>query len=976
MHGTGEAGATITLYAKEGSTTAGNATNESEYVVAATVTVGEDGKWSIDISNLDTTPVNDNEFFYVTATDKAGNVSEPSETVHYYHGDWTNITIEAEDDYVFLGEGDDKITINANDANDKLVIDGGDGQDRAIFTNNFADYEITNENGNIFVKDISGETNDLVELRNFEKIEFSDGTYDVENEEFDPSSVLLTIEPVYDEGEESFKEGESITLKATLSVAAKSDMTITLDNGEEIEIKEGDTEGFVTFGNPNGEDIYIDAETLEYSVEVNGGFNENTNIEKPSSVGVEITDTLNETKVTLTPTITTFVEKDIVINVDSINQEDSGFKVTALDHNGNSAQVVVNNSPIGFGVLSSNQKIGDKDNTGYSGAPVEIGVINTGTLLKPVYESEKLIVEFDNEISSLNIGLAWLNKSTSITEKAKIKLYGTNGEEYEVVLDGATDGNGFVEQSFKDLGFSVSKIEFTAVGKDSDFLVNKIEFTEIVSEEVNTLIPGQESTIVYEIKTEHVPDDSKYDFVTTFPTAIVEVDGEEHVRVIKLDRDGVGRFEIEHDGQTDLNVKVIAIDGNFEKVDLDGAVSNLEAVATQAHLTDIGIKTSGYENIVNEVWDWSDNMFAVSRETTTNTSREEVAFVVNNQNINRTSNLRIESIKGSNIPTLFEVGDVYEVSWTERNKQYIEFMTVTRSDSKNADGVSKDLVVLVSKVDGNETAVIISSDGVNKDTNYYKNDLWDNDTVGHIDYTVSGTSYANAEIAIKSIVDGDEKEVGATVADATGYWSVDLEKLTGKSGTLKIESTDEYGNTTEDVKSYMFSKSGNDVLIGSDGDDFIYGGVGADKLYGGDGDDTLVTDLNTDSTAPSGDTVLDGGSGFDTLVLEENNSIDFSKLGDYAEIKNIEVIDLTKGDHKLDNLSIKDVFDMTDDKNELIILGDSADSISPLNGDIWASKGTVTQSVNGALHTLEVYEATFDNDKTVTVKIEEEIVIL
>lgn len=137
-----------------------------------------------------------------------------------------------------------------------------------------------------------------------------------------------------------------------------------------------------------------------------------------------------------------------------------------------------------------------------------------------------------------------------------------------------------------------------------------------------------------------------------------------------------------------------------------------------------------------------------------------------------------------------------------------------------------------------------------------------------------------------------------------------------------------------------------------------------------------MTDLNTDGTTPSGDTVLDGGSGFDTLVLEENNSIDFSKLGDYAEIKNIEVIDLTKGDHKLDNLSIKDVFDMTDDKNELIILGDSADSISPLNGDIWANKGTVTQSVNGALHTLEVYEATFDNDKTVTVKIEEEIVIL
>ncbi|MCK9546432.1 MAG: Ig-like domain-containing protein, partial [Sulfurospirillaceae bacterium] len=991
MHGTGEVGATIMLYAREGSTIDGNQTNEGEYVVAATAIVGEDGKWSIDISDLETTPVNDNESFYVTATDKAGNVSEPSETIHYYHGTFTNALTESEDDFVMLGDGDDRVTINADDANDKLVIDGGIGQDRAVFKGAFDEYDIAKDGNKVFVKDIAGGTNDLVELRNFEKIEFSDGVYDIENEDFDPSSASLIIEPVYKDGEGSFKEGESITLKATLSVAAKSDMTITLDNGEEIEIKKGDTEGFVTFENPNEEDVYIDAETLEYSLEVSGGFNENTNIEKPSSIKVEITDTVDTTKVTLTPTIHTAVEKDIVINVDSINQEGSGFKVTALDHEGNSAEVVVNGSPIGFGILSNNQKIGDKDNTGYSGAPVEIGVINTGTSLKPVYESEKLIIEFDNEISSLNIGLAWLNKSTSITEKAKIKFYGTNGEEYEVILDGATDANGFVEQSFKDLEFSVSKIEFTAVGKDSDFLVNKIEFTEIVSEEVNTLIPGQESTIVYEIKTEHKPDASKFTFEgNDFPTATVEVNGKEYT--VNLNKEGVGKLEIEHDGQTELNAKVTAVNGNFEKVDLDEAVSSLEAVATQVHLTDMQVVSSVYyediENVVTEVWkDWKDAMFAVSNETT-NTNNEltgnsEIAFKIGgNGTITKTSNLTIKPIDGSNIPTLFEVGDVYEVSWKESKTPYKVQMTVTRSDSKSVSGEPMDIVILTGVVNGKETAVIIDSTNIGTNTNYFKNDLWDstvgdaNDYVGYIDYTVSGTSYANAEISIKSIVDGDEKEIGNAIADVNGHWSADLKELTGKSGTLKIESTDEHGNTTEDVKSYLFGESGNDVLIGSDGDDFIYGGAGADELYGEDGDDTLVTDLNTDSTAPSGDTVLDGGSGFDTLVLEENNSIDFSKLGDYAEIKNIEVIDLTKGDHKLDNLSIKDVFDMTDDKNELIILGDEKDSISPLDGDIWANKGTVTQSVNGTLHTLEVYETTFDNDKTVTVKIEEEIVIL
>lgn len=77
------------------------------------------------------------------------------------------------------------------------------------------------------------------------------------------------------------------------------------------------------------------------------------------------------------------------------------------------------------------------------------------------------------------------------------------------------------------------------------------------------------------------------------------------------------------------------------------------------------------ENVVTEVWkDWKDAMFAVSNETTyTNnelTGNSEIAFKIGgNGTITKTSNLTIKPIDGSNIPTLFEVGDVYEVSWKE-----------------------------------------------------------------------------------------------------------------------------------------------------------------------------------------------------------------------------------------------------------------------------------------------------------------------
>jgi hypothetical protein len=185
MSGTGaEAGNTITIY------------DESDNAVA-TATVDEDGNWNADISNLNGTPVNDNEFFKVTETDIAGNETGEVDSTHFWHGSWSDIETDDTDDFVLMGSGDDTLHINDNDLNDSLVADGGTGHDTVVFDGNSSDYTITkNDDGSVTVTENVSTDNDgnnigdVSELRNIETINFADGTYDVNSGEL---SQTVTI---------------------------------------------------------------------------------------------------------------------------------------------------------------------------------------------------------------------------------------------------------------------------------------------------------------------------------------------------------------------------------------------------------------------------------------------------------------------------------------------------------------------------------------------------------------------------------------------------------------------------------------------------------------------------------------------------------------------------------------------------------------------------------------------------------------
>ena len=171
MHGKGaEVGNTITLYDED-----------NNIVGTAIVQVG--GTWSIDISNLPNTSINDNEFFKLTETDIAGNVSLQTHTFHHNHYSWSNAQTDPFDDFDLAGSGDDTLHVNDDDLNDYLLVDGGNGNDRLIFSGNKEDYTIThNANGTVsIIEDVSTDSNgdgigDETIARNIEKLQFANGS--------------------------------------------------------------------------------------------------------------------------------------------------------------------------------------------------------------------------------------------------------------------------------------------------------------------------------------------------------------------------------------------------------------------------------------------------------------------------------------------------------------------------------------------------------------------------------------------------------------------------------------------------------------------------------------------------------------------------------------------------------------------------------------------------------------------------------
>jgi len=141
-------------------------------------------------------------------------------------------------------------------------------------------------------------------------------------------------------------------------------------------------------------------------------------------------------------------------------------------------------------------------------------------------------------------------------------------------------------------------------------------------------------------------------------------------------------------------------------------------------------------------------------------------------------------------------------------------------------------------------------------------------------------------------------------------------------------------------------------FIGGLGNDALKGGGGADAFHGGAGDDTI-------QVATLDFLLADGGNGTDTLALDGSGlHLDLTALGD-SRIRSIERIDVSgAGDNTL-TLSVRDVLNLSDDSNQLLVLGDAGDTVN--RGAGWTtaasggSNGNGTSTIDG--ETYQIYTA-------------------
>ncbi|WOD30312.1 Ig-like domain-containing protein [Alloalcanivorax xenomutans] len=148
---------------------------------------------------------------------------------------------------------------------------------------------------------------------------------------------------------------------------------------------------------------------------------------------------------------------------------------------------------------------------------------------------------------------------------------------------------------------------------------------------------------------------------------------------------------------------------------------------------------------------------------------------------------------------------------------------------------------------------------------------------------------------------------------------------------------DTLNGTTGDDRLYGYD--GNDTLNGDAGNDWLRGGSGNDILNGGDGNDTLVYE-------GLGNDTFDGGAGEDTLLLTGDGiSLDFvdSLAADYvdpATINNIEHLSIGGTGANTVSIDLASLIAMTDTDNVLFIDGDQDDTVE-LVGE-WQNAGTTT----------------------------------
>jgi hypothetical protein len=213
-------------------------------------------------------------------------------------------------------------------------------------------------------------------------------------------------------------------------------------------------------------------------------------------------------------------------------------------------------------------------------------------------------------------------------------------------------------------------------------------------------------------------------------------------------------------------------------------------------------------------------------------------------------------------------------------------------------------------------------------------------SLANLDMNISDVNVVRAP---KETIYEYEMDVAATLSDNDGSEILSDITLLNIPETVKILNINGEEIERNDDGSYTLDSSNTDITLQSKVElsdealDGIVATVTSTELESGD---TSTVAINQDGSLDAVGEVED-----DSFEFDENGfDLNFTDL-DTSDKEDINILDMSRGEHFISNIGIDDVMDMTDENNTLKVLGGSDDKIS-LDTTAW-KKSSISTDENG-----------------------------